>query len=183
MTQSLSNSTPPPNWERADEQSAATFGRITRMLMRSPHYENHTLADLNWLLLAPLTLKQFSLLRSRSTANPVKPTVLSSVALWARVSDKIDARLMSNLSAPIKLSPDEWCSGSNVWIVDILGDPAANQETLKRLRTVVFPGQTVKMRVLGRDKRPLIKLLNSSDEVAISTIVESLNDPARFKLH
>lgn len=42
---------------------------------------------------------------------------------WALVSDDVDRRLASSPSPPLQIAPDEWTSGSHVWIVDSLGDP------------------------------------------------------------
>jgi hypothetical protein len=38
----------------------------------------------------------------------------------------VDKRLSENLTAPIRLRPDEWKSGDILWLVDAIGDGAAD---------------------------------------------------------
>jgi hypothetical protein len=56
--------------------------------------------------------------RSSAAVGIVVPV---GVALWASVSTDVDQRL-SDLSAPWRLQPDEWCSGDTLWLVELVGD-------------------------------------------------------------
>src|SRR5689334_14414833 len=88
----------------AIRQSLA-FTQIVSVLMRSPHYKHYTLADLEWLVLPPLVAGQFSVAEASIGASG--PKVPAAIALWASVSAEVDKRLSGDLSAPMRLRPDE----------------------------------------------------------------------------
>ena len=43
-----------------------------------------------------------------------------------------------------KLRPDEWKSGDNLWLMDMVAPPEAQEELLKKLREQVFKGRKIK---------------------------------------
>ena len=105
---------------QALRQSVA-FAQIVSLLMRSPLYRHFAIADLEWLVIPPLATGMFALAEMKAQANG--PSFPAAAVLWASVSPEVDARLSANLSAPIRLRPDEWRSGELLWIVAVAGDP------------------------------------------------------------
>lgn len=142
----------------AVRQSLA-FAQIISVLMRSPIYKHYTLADLEWLVLPPLLTGQFSLAEVK--AQTEGPTVAVAIALWASVSEEVDRRLCENLSAPIRLRPDEWRSGDILWLVDAVGDERVVRHFLTRLAETTFKGHSVKYRRIGLTGKAEIEHLNT----------------------
>jgi cytolysin-activating lysine-acyltransferase len=90
----------------AIRQVDVTLGKIVTILMRSPQHKQHSLADLEWLVLPAVLSGQFRVAQAQQSGIAVPV----GVALWASVSTAVDQRL-SDLSAPWRLQPDEWRSG------------------------------------------------------------------------
>ena len=132
----------------AVRQSLA-FSQIVGQLMRSPHYKHYTLADIEWLVLPPLMVGQFSIAEARSDEGG--PRFPAAVALWASVSPEIDKRLTEILTAPIRLRPDEWRSGDILWLVAAAGDARILSQLLKKLGETTFKDRTVKVRIRKQD--------------------------------
>jgi hemolysin-activating ACP:hemolysin acyltransferase len=119
-------------------QFALSFMRVVSVLSQSPHYRHYTLSDLEWLVVPPLRTGQCAILNAPSPGLPV--------ALWASVSPEVDGRLSQNLTAPIRLRPDEWCSGEILWLIDVVGRRDTAQRLLSRLQTAVLAGKRIKAR-------------------------------------
>ena len=78
------------------------------------------------------------------------------MALWASVSDQVDARLATTLDKPVVLSAAEWTSGKNLWLMAIAGDPRALPAFIGQLEKQDFKDKTVKVRA---------RILNGQTEV------------------
>ncbi len=139
---------------------SAAFGEIVTLLMRAPGYKHYTLADLEWLVVPPLLTNQFTLAEARSKETGLTAPV--GVALWARVSDEVDQRLSGDLSRPIRLRPDEWNSGSNLWLIDAVGPAKIVQALLQRLRNEDFKGQDFKLRARDDKGEPIVKVISAT---------------------
>ena len=57
------------------------------------------------------------------------------VALWARVDDDVEQRLTSGNA---RLRPQDWTSGSKVWVVEIIAPFGGHEEMLNDLKQQVF---------------------------------------------
>ncbi len=82
------------------------------MLMGSPVYREHSLKDLEWLVLPAIATGQLRLAKAQ-----VKGTGRSApvgLVMWASVSEEADKRLTVDVERPVKLEPDEWKSGTNI---------------------------------------------------------------------
>jgi hemolysin-activating ACP:hemolysin acyltransferase len=151
---------------------AQSFAQIVAVLMRDANFRKMRLADLEWLVLPPVMAGQFSLAQAPSPAGRVKGQeggkdgseqggvlVPVAVALWARVSDGIDKALSESLDKPVRLRPNEWASGDNIWLMAVAGDQRAVPKFLEQLAKTEFKGQRVKMRVRGPDNTVVVKSL------------------------
>ena len=67
--------------------------------MRSGHFAQYTLADLTWLVAAPLTAGTFAIINAQDTETGA--TMPAAVALWATVSPAVDRRLTAAIAEPI----------------------------------------------------------------------------------
>jgi hemolysin-activating ACP:hemolysin acyltransferase len=151
---------------------AQSFAQIVAVLMRDANFRKMRLADLEWLVLPPVMAGQFRLAQAPSPVGRVKGTdggtdgsqqggvlVPVAVALWARVSADIDKALSENLDKPVRLRPNEWASGDNIWLMAVAGDQRAVPKFLEQLAKTEFKGQRVKMRVGGPDNTVVVKSL------------------------
>ncbi len=129
---------------------AAAFAEIVSVLMRSPAHNEMPLKNLEGHVVPPFLTKQFSIARAKSKEGhfPIFPV---GVALWATVSDEVDKRLSENLDAPMQLKPNEWKSGDNIWVIDIVARPEVGTKILDDLKKSAFKGKQFKMRVTGTD--------------------------------
>jgi cytolysin-activating lysine-acyltransferase len=90
----------------AGKTVASVFGEIVWLLSRSPKHRHRTLADLEWLVMPPLLLRQFKLYYAGK--QPV------AVELFAKVSPEVARRLDAGDE---KLAPQEWRSGDITRVV------------------------------------------------------------------
>ena len=98
------------------------FGNIVMAMLALPRYRHQTLADLQHLVLEPLLKDRVSIAYPPDREqNPLADSL--GVAIWASVSDEADARIQDQIRAgtfPIRLKPDDWTSGANHWLLDVI---------------------------------------------------------------
>ena len=146
---------------------AQTFAQIVAVLMRDPNFRNLRLADLEWLVLPPVMAGQFRLGHAArpagtGTAQQGGISVPVAVALWARVSPQLDKGLAENLDKQVRLRPNEWASGDNLWLIAAAGDPRAVPPFLKQLAQTEFKDKRMKMRLRGPDGNVVVKTLGQA---------------------
>ncbi len=158
---------------------SASFGEMVTLLMKSPHYRHYSLADLEWLLIPPLMTNQFLVVEAqvKPPANdkdaegeePGEKTLPAGVripvglALWAKVSPEVDAKLSQNLEAPVKLRPDEWRSGEINWLIEVIGDQQIMAGLYNKLKADVFKGQKFKVRAQDKEGKRLVQEVSGQD--------------------
>lgn len=118
-----------------------TFGQVALAMMAIPRYRHQSVGDLNHILLEPLIRDRVAIASAEKSGDPTKAP-LAGVAIWASVSDEVEAKIREQIKAgvfPIRLKGDEWTSGTHNWLLDII---APNQQ----LTTSVIAnfGQVVK---------------------------------------
>ncbi len=137
------------------QRSAAAFGGIVVVMMHSPAYQGYTLADLKWIVLPAVISGQYSLAQARvKETGDVKPV---GVVLWAAVSDEVDRRLTTDPQASVRLAADEWRSGTNLWIVEGIGERTIIAGQIRRLREKEWRGRPVKIKVRSADGTPVVR--------------------------
>jgi len=97
------------------------------------------LADLEWLVVPPLRLRQAKLYRN-DNGSPL------AFVSWAFVSDEVDARLREGAT---KLRPDEWQSGPHLWVIELIAPVQDVEKVMETLRKTVFAGQAVSVMSMG----------------------------------
>ena len=116
------------------------LGDVVGLLTQSPNHRHLFLADLEWLIGPPMMLRQFRLFRNQDL--PV------GVTIWATVSDEIDKELKGGRT---RLKPDEWKSGNNIWLIEliaptIIDKPKLVEALLGELSEHAFGKKAFKMR-------------------------------------
>ena len=176
--------------EARQARFAQGFARVVAVLMRDPNFRTMPIADLEWLVLPAVMSGQFrvaeapaSLLgreqrpdkgsdkaqargqakeQAKAQAQAGGVLVPVAVALWARVSNEIDAELAGNLERPVRLKPSQWASGDNVWLVAVAGDRRALPKLIDRLAQAELKGRRIKMRVRGPGNTVVVKTLGEA---------------------
>ena len=135
-------------------RNALAFTQVVGVLMRSAHYKQYTIGDLEWLVIPPVMAGQFRIGEAKpdnsQTAVPV------AVVLWASVSPEVDKRLMEGTDAAFKLKPEEWKSGEIPWLVHGAGETRFVRFVVEQMRKTTFKGRKVKVR--GRDQDGNLKV-------------------------
>jgi hemolysin-activating ACP:hemolysin acyltransferase len=144
--------------EAASLRNALAFTQVVGVLMRSPHYRQYTIADLEWLVIPPLLAGQFRIGEVKPDKNQ-GAAMPAAVVLWASVSAEVDARLMTADEGAVKLKPEEWTSGDILWLVHAAGETRFVRHVVEQLTKTTFKGRDVK--VFGRDQdgKPKVHVL------------------------
>jgi hemolysin-activating ACP:hemolysin acyltransferase len=128
---------------------AQRFASVVAVLMRDANFRETRLADLEWLVIPAIMSGQCRLAHLPPAGASSKSTGVMlpvAVALWASVSDEIDARLSTRLDKAVVVKPNEWTTGGNHWLLAVAGDKRAIPAFLGQLEAQDFKGKTVKVR-------------------------------------
>lgn len=129
---------------------AATFAEIVGLLMRCPVHRERKLRDLSWMIVPPFLANQFVIAKVKARQEG-EPPVAVGFALWARVSDEVNKRFCEDLSHPLEIHPEDWSSGDNYWIMDIVASPNMATVLIERLKHTIFAGRSFKIRPITRN--------------------------------
>jgi cytolysin-activating lysine-acyltransferase len=108
---------------------AAVLGEIVWLMTQSPRHQPMPLADLEWLVMPPVLLKQFRIYYSGE--RPV------GVVLWALVNAPVQQRLRAGEK---RLSAAEWKCGSQREIVDVIAPFGGEEEMRREIEQMVPAG-------------------------------------------
>jgi cytolysin-activating lysine-acyltransferase len=163
----VSNGSASPIVTKARKQANAmrnslALTQIIGVLMRSQHYRQYTLGDLDWLVIPPVLAGQFRIGEVKTKKDDA--TIPVAVLLWARVSPEVDERLTKSDSPAIRLSPEEWTSGDILWLTHAAGEPRFVRHLLKQISETAFKGLEVKTRARGEDGKVVVQLLPTGSE-------------------
>ena len=110
--------------DASDKTVAAVLGEIVWLMSQSAEFKQYLIADLEWLVMPPVLLRQFRLFYQEG-----KPV---AAVLYARVSDEVAARL--DAGAPT-LRPGDWKSGERMRIVKVIAPFGGGEEFAAALRS------------------------------------------------
>lgn len=116
--------------DRGNKTVSHVLGEITWLMSQSQVHKSMFISDLEWMVMPCVLLEQF-----RVYYGPNSP---AAVAIWATVSDETDQALREGRS---KLRPDEWKSGDNPWLIELIAPFGAQDEILDDLSKVIFEGK------------------------------------------
>ena len=124
-------------------QIRESFGSIVMSMMVLPRYRHQSLADLQHLVLEPLIRDRIAMAwPARREEDPLAD--MAGVAIWASVSDEVDQRITEQVKAgvfPIRLKPEDWTSGTNNWLLDVIApDARATARVIANFKQVVKDG-------------------------------------------
>ncbi len=126
----------------AAANAAMVVGQVCGLMTVSPAHKHLFIADLEWALMPPVLLRQFSMVRQNDR--------LAAFVSWASVSDEVNARLKQGVT---RLKPADWRSGSHLWIIDVIAPFGRRDEIVAQVRETVFAGKVVKVLAPGTNGR------------------------------
>ncbi|MBK6654837.1 toxin-activating lysine-acyltransferase [Zoogloea sp.] len=122
------------------------LGPMTWLMLQRGGTRNILLSELEWRVLPALALDQVRL-HMREEA-PI------AFITWAKLSAAAAGRYRE---PPHQLSPSDWKSGEDVWIIDVIAPFGGAAEAIQDLKEKVFPGQV--LRQLSPSPEGLAKVL------------------------
>lgn len=123
------------------------LGQVSWLMMHSPGHKHMFLTDLEWLVMPALLLKQFRVFRK--DGGPI------AFASWAFLDEGASARMAKG---DVKLSPAEWKSGDQAWLIDLVAPFGGHEEVLNSLKEQVFADQSLKSLQASPDGKGLAVL-------------------------
>jgi cytolysin-activating lysine-acyltransferase len=96
------------------------MGQLTLAMLRLARYKGLSIADLDLLALRPLLNDRVAFAHGEGEDTSAMPL---GMAIWASVSDAVGAKIAEQVNAgafPLRLAKDDWTSGDNVWLLDIV---------------------------------------------------------------
>lgn len=98
----------------------ASVGEVVLAMMNLPRYRNQMLSDVIYLVLEPMMADRIAIAKIGGEG---KAEGTAGIAIWASVSDEVDAKIREQVKAgvfPIRLKSDDWASGDNAWLLDVI---------------------------------------------------------------
>ena len=142
---------------------SAAFGEAVSILMRAPKHRTLPLSALSHHVLPAIVHNQFRIGRVRRPGNT--QTAPAGIAMWAAVSEAVDARLRSGSQQPIKLTFEEWKSGPKLWLIDLIAPASIAADMLREIDQKIGNG------------RPISTIIVASDgTMKVTTVSEILRD-------
>lgn len=113
-------------------QKLPMLGPMAWLLMQQPHTRHTLVSELEWRVVPALMLEQ-ARLYMRGDA----PLAYVS---WARMSREVSQRYRH---PPHQLSFNDWKSGDEVWLVDVVAPFGGMSKVVEELRTTVLAGKVI----------------------------------------
>jgi hemolysin-activating ACP:hemolysin acyltransferase len=135
------------------------LGDIVSVFAQSPQHTNLQLGDLSKAVLPALAAGQYKIAVGQDDATGYSRPIAAIV--WARVSDAVDQRLISNVASRLNLGRDDWTSGNHIWIIDAAGAREALTPLLVELRRTVWGQAPVKFRQVSEAGAAVVGTLAS----------------------
>lgn len=124
-------------------QIRESFGNVVMTMMMLPRYRHQSLADLQPLVLEPLIRDRVAIAYPSKTEGKLDAD-MAGLAIWASVSDKVDAKIREQISAgvfPVRLQAEDWTSGDNNWLLDVIApDAKTTAAVIANFRQLVKDG-------------------------------------------
>ena len=126
-------------------------------MSQSPLHKQFFISDLEWArraggktmeLMTPALLQQFRLFYT--TDRPI------GVVLWAFVNDEVAERLAGGTT---KLRPQDWKSGDQLWVVEVIAPFGGAEEMVKDLKEKVFPERPINFVAVTKEGKKEVRVV------------------------
>lgn len=111
----------------------STIGAISMLAIRSDYHKHIFITDYEWLIIPPVTLKQFFLFRDKNN----QPIAFVS---WAKIDQETEDKLSKGIT---KLAPKDWNSGDKTYIIDIISPFMKQKDILLQLKNKQFKNKEI----------------------------------------
>jgi cytolysin-activating lysine-acyltransferase len=115
------------------------LGEITWLLSQSPIHKNLFISDLEWMVMPAILLEQFRIFHGPNQ----RP---AGLILWGSISNETEQRLLNH---QVKLSPQEWRNGDNLWLIEMVAPFGGQEEMLADAAATIFKGKSFKYQRTG----------------------------------
>jgi cytolysin-activating lysine-acyltransferase len=126
----------------------AVLGQVVWLMLQMPAFRHVFLADLEWMVLPPILLNQFRLLRDGNR--------IVAFAAWASLSEEAEARLQQPNP---RLSPAEWKSGDRLWLVHLFAPFGHTKAALEDVRTTALAGKRFSLHQTNIDGTRIVQTI------------------------
>jgi cytolysin-activating lysine-acyltransferase len=126
---------------------AASVGDMVVVLSRSPAHKHYSLADIEWMVMPPVSMGQFYIVEAMDQKHGFRAPI--AAVTWAFVSDEVDQALQKQAESLRRLRPDQWNCGTIGWLLDAAGDVEGVRKALQWLAAGPFKDRPLKMTVGG----------------------------------
>jgi cytolysin-activating lysine-acyltransferase len=120
-----------------------SFGKTVMAMMMLPRYRNQSIGDLQNLVLEPLIRDRIALAYPGNKDEKDFDDI-SGVAIWASVSEEVDARIRDQIRAgtfPVRMKAEDWNSGTINWLLDVIApDEKKTASVIANFKQVVKEG-------------------------------------------
>ena len=143
----------------ASKLFAASIGDMVVVLSHSSAHKHHSLADIEWMVLPPVSTRQFYVVEAMDKKHGFRAPV--AAVTWAFVSDEVDQLLQKQAESLRRLRPDQWNCGTIGWLIDAAGDLEGVRAALQWLAAGPFKERPLKMTVRGAAGTTTVTTLES----------------------
>lgn len=113
-------------------QKVPLLGSVSWLMLAGSATRHILLSELEWRVMPPLVLNQAKIF--------MRDGMPVAYASWALLSPQVAHRFRQ---PPHRLTPAEWKSGSEAWLVDVMAPFGGVQEVLRDLRESVLRGRPI----------------------------------------
>jgi hemolysin-activating ACP:hemolysin acyltransferase len=138
---------------------AASIGDLVVVLSRSAAHKHYSLADIEWMVMPPVSAGQFYVVEAMDEKHGYRAPV--AAVTWALVSEEVDLALQQQAGPSRRLRPDQWNNGTIGWLIDAVGDAVGVRTALLWLAAGPFKEQPLKMILRGADGAALVTTLGA----------------------
>ena len=100
----------------------AGMAQVMPLVALSKRYKHLTMADMEWLVIAPLLQNQIAIAHHRDKTGEVGA---AGMVIWAKVTEDTETKIKEQITSgvfPIRLKADEWRGGDRVWVLDVIAE-------------------------------------------------------------
>jgi len=131
------------------DQKFKLIGEVASLMISSDLHINYRLADLRDIFMPAIDCNQFRIYHNNKKL-PV------GFVCWAYLSDEIDKLYVEG---KYKIKPQDWNSGNNGWIIEMIAPFGHGKKIITELRNEIFPDKSGKALTFSKDRKTL-KVIN-----------------------
>lgn len=127
---------PEPQRVRPVQNWQAALGSIIAAVADLPRYKDLPISEITQHFIAPLRAGRISLAELSQKGSEDAGASLAGFVIWASASEAVGKKIGEQISAgvfPVRLAPQDWQSGDEIWPLDVVGSD-------RRVATAVLAG-------------------------------------------